>query len=158
MRIGRPSLRDYARAAEALVILVNVRVVRASRGSAGWRRILGEAVPVVPDLDVDRAPTDLEAHIAIAVARAAHRLPWSPNCLDRALAAQAMLRLRGTCATAVIGLNPDQRDGGSHWPAHAWLIGSTGTITGAGIDSGYRPVTAFRPRSARPRVRSRVPQ
>ncbi len=53
-----------------------------------------------------------------AVGRAVRRVPWQANCLDQALAAQVMLRLRRRPGTAIIGLR--RTDG---WDAHAWLVG-----------------------------------
>jgi hypothetical protein len=35
------------------------------------------------------------------------------------------------------------------WDAHAWLVGSTGTILGAQAGADFTPVSAFRPPHAR---------
>lgn len=141
------SLPDLARAGEAAILLTGSRVIRAVSQAVRWQALVGDPCVVDSDIDLNRLPSGLENDIRLAIARTGHRLPWATNCLDRALAAQLMLRRRGTCGTVVIGLRGSNRTTGERWPAHAWLVGETGTITGEGVDAGHRPVSAFRPRS-----------
>lgn len=108
-----------------------------------WQRLLGETVPVTSIRVSDNQATGIEAGVGRAVQRAGRRLPWHSTCLDQAIAAQLMLRWRGRPGVAVIGLRPGTS--GASWPAHAWLIGSTGTVVGLDPDAEYTPVSGFRP-------------
>lgn len=68
-------------------------------------------------------------------------MPFSPSCLDRALAARWMLVRRGDRPTLTIGLQRDDLEG----EAHAWLTGEHGgTVTGASGLAACAPVTDFR--------------
>jgi hypothetical protein len=77
-----------------------------------------------------------------AVVRASRRLPVSTTCLDRAIAARALLRLKGSRPTLVIGLAPGVS--GEPWGAHAWLVGDTGVVVGGAEAAEFTPVTHFR--------------
>jgi hypothetical protein len=85
------------------------------------------------------APTGIELMVAKSINSGAFRLPYRPNCLERAAAAQIMLRRRGRAGTVVIGLAP-----GQGWGAHAWLVGDTGVVVGEDEARAYFPASVFR--------------
>ncbi len=118
-----------------------------------WSRVLGET-SAIADLDFD--PTDLntrrfpqsmgERRVALAIRSAGRRLPYGPRCLDEATAAQLMLRRRHHPGVVVIGLAA-RGEPGQKRRAHAWLIGSTGTVTGGPAAQGFVAASCFVPRS-----------
>ena len=79
--------------------------------------------------------------MANAVGAAAVRLPVHTTCLDRATAAQMMLRLRRSPGVVVIGLAPSEG-----WGAHAWLVGQGGCVVGGSEASRFTSATIFAPR------------
>lgn len=86
-------------------------------------------------------PTGVDQDVSVAIAAASRRLPFTPNCLDKALAARWLLVRRGERPILVIGLN---REDLAATP-HAWLVGgSGGTVTGAGPVRDFVAVTEFR--------------
>lgn len=78
----------------------------------------------------------VEAHIASA----AHHLPWSENCLEKALAAQAMLRSRGIASQFVYGVGHDPA---GRLRAHAWVRGPHGVVVGGEAAGDFAPVARF---------------
>lgn len=78
---------------------------------------------------------DLVARVAVAIPRAATRLPWRADCWIQALAAQAWLARAGIGSDLYIGTR--QNRGG--FEAHAWLRSGDRVVTG-GDGAGYVPV------------------
>ncbi|MCW2791287.1 MAG: hypothetical protein JWO76_385 [Nocardioides sp.] len=116
-----------------------------------WAWVLGRSC-AVPDawrgrrttLLRSRAASRAEGNVAVAVRRAAARLPWEPTCLAEAFAGQVMLRRRHEPGAVVIGLRrpaePDQP-----WDAHAWLVGRLGALTGGPAARGFTATAVFTP-------------
>ena len=131
---------DVAALAEALALLTVASATRRALPTRRWHPLLGEPVHAPTDGPDGATPTGTEAGVQRAVHRAALRVPWHANCLDQAIAAQLMLRLRRQPGTAIIGLRR-----GVAWDAHAWVVGRTGTVVGGPASAGFTAVSAFRP-------------
>ena len=134
-------MRSVVAGAEAALMLVVAKVLLRTLELPRWSTLLGQ--PTNTDgLDVNGSPAQgSEGVIALGIARAAHRLPGTYTCLERASAGQFMWRLRGNAGAVVIGLKSNGNGEG-----HAWLVGKTGVLTGR-IDQGeddLTPVSAFR--------------
>ena len=145
-----------ARAAEAALVLAVAGAVRRSLPVLRWQRALGATVPVAPTCVPSHRAAGVEAAVGQSIDRAARRLPWHSTCLDQMLAAQLMLRRRRRPGLAVIGLRSGDT-AGARWPAHAWLVGDTGTVVGLVADAQYTPVSGFRPPGT-PRSRRERPE
>ena len=131
------TLRRRLRVAEALVLLLIGRVVRARVPMRRWSRALG---PTLPPTITARpgAPEGAEAAVAIAVASAVRRV--GGNCLEQAFAASLMLRLRGRRGVVVIGLDRTDRTAAPH----AWLVGPSGrVVVGGELMDQYVAVNQF---------------
>jgi hypothetical protein len=102
----------------------------------GWR---GQRVAALPA----RAATRTERAVAVAVRGAARRLPWKPTCLAEATAAQVLLRQAGEPGVVVIGLRPPAPGEGGPWPAHAWLLGRAGALTGGAEARSFTATTVY---------------
>ena len=113
--------------------------MRTSLPMKRWAPVLGSPASVDSLPDVAGRPTGLELTVAQSINSGAFRLPFRPNCLERAAAAQMMLRRRGHAGSVVIGLSP-----GQGWGAHAWLVGDTGIVVGADEASTFQPASIFR--------------
>ncbi len=77
-----------------------------------------------------------------AVRVAAGRLPGTFTCLAQAMAASALLRLRGIESTMILGVATDGTapDG---LAAHAWLRCATEVITGSEGHDRYVPIASY---------------
>jgi Transglutaminase-like superfamily len=78
--------------------------------------------------------------VAAHIASAAHHLPWPENCLEKALAAQTMLRARGIPSQLVYGVGHDAQ---GRLTAHAWLRGPFGVVVGGEAAGDFTPVARF---------------
>jgi hypothetical protein len=163
---GRPTkrrIRAAGRAIEAAALMCAAAVAQRWIPMPRWSGVLGEAGTVPPEW-AGRSPTGVatsagtltELRVAIAVDRACRMLPFNPTCLAQATAGQVMLRRRGEPGAVVIGLRPmaspteysrPNSRGTSDWKAHAWLMGSSGALTGGPAAAGFTASTAFRPSS-----------
>lgn len=140
-----------ARVAEAMILLTAATTVRTLVPMPRWSRALGETSRLT-DLNFD--PTDIrtrqyprsvgEHHVALAIRSASKRLPYDPRCLDQATAGQLMLRGRRHPGVIVIGLSTENGPG-KRRNAHAWLVGSTGAITGGAAARDYVAASCFIP-------------
>lgn len=90
-------------------------------------RVLARTIRPGAASEADPSVLPLE-HLTVsrAIAAAAHRLPWTPTCLDCAIAGRLMLALRGVTAEVVIGATVDEGE----FKAHAWLRTADGTVYG----------------------------
>lgn len=148
-------IRGRARTLEALVLVSAATVAQEWVPMTRWSLLLGrhgsvpaewrgEAVVRLPS----RTATLTESRVARSVRRASQLLPWEPTCLAEATAAQIMLRERGEAGVVVIGLRcPEPADdaAGSHWEAHAWLLGRGGAVIGGPAALGFTATTVFVP-------------
>lgn len=126
--------RDGALAAEALAWLALARLAVVALPFRALARGLGAR----------RAETPAEApyppaarRVAWAVAAAARRAPWRSQCLEQALAAKAMLRVRGVQSTLYLGVAR------APTAAHAWVRVGEVNVTGGQDVSRYAVVASF---------------
>ncbi|HYP45900.1 MAG TPA: lasso peptide biosynthesis B2 protein [Propionibacteriaceae bacterium] len=126
---------------EAAAALGVASLLRRALPMRRWSRMLG-TVGAAPAVLPGRPPaTRRDRRVAVDLRRAERRLPWTLNCLDRAVAGQLLLRRRGGAGTVVIGL--DRLD-----PAgvpHAWLVTSDSVIVGGEVAGRFVAATAFSP-------------
>jgi hypothetical protein len=119
-----------------------------------WSGLLGKPAPVPehwadqPSASQQPAPgSPQEYRVARSIARASRLLPWTPSCLDQALAAQVLLRRAGTPGLVVIGVRRTDEAA----ETHAWVMGHAGPLTGGPTGGGFTPTSAFAaPASADP--------
>lgn len=98
--------------------------------------------PVGPNDEVASNSTDHEMvrRMSAAIRTTARHLPWNPTCLARALAAKAMLDIRGKRSRLRLGV---ARDRGSALEAHAWLEADGIVLTGGAEAERYHVVASF---------------
>lgn len=135
--------RSRARTGEAALLLILAAGLRRTVPMTRWSPLLGSNAAVGPQAQRLNPPTGLERTVAAHIQSAANRLPFNPNCLERATAGQLMLRRRRLDGVVVIGLARGEQ--GSKWDAHAWLVGRTGAITGAREARDFHPASMFVP-------------
>lgn len=139
LRVGATAsgvLAHRGRVVEAAFLLVLARLLRRFVPMRRWSRVLGPNGPATDAIDV--GPLEgAEARVALAVAGVARRL--DANCLEQAVAASLMLRVRRRHGAVVIGL--DTADPGG--VPHAWLVGPSGLVVTGGERGGFRPVNQF---------------
>lgn len=142
--------KHRARLVEAAVLLTAAGAAQKWVAMPSWSKVLGDHGDVPPawrgqriERLPQRADSRLERVVAIAVHRAAARLPWKPTCLAEATAGQMMLRRRGRSGVVVIGLCPDMATDDGRWGAHAWLLGRAGCLTGGPAARGFTATTVF---------------
>lgn len=138
-------VNKFRGAAEAAALLLIARSLRAGVPLRTWSGLLGQSGSAA-GIDVRAGDAGgREGEIALALARAAHRLPGTYTCFDRAVAGQLMLRLRALPGAVVIGLRTASVPNAAQWDSHAWLVGSTGVIAGGGQleSAGWVPASAF---------------
>ena len=134
------------RTAQAAGVLLGATAVRRLLPPRRLTLVLGQPGPARQGVDVPLRVVGRERDVAVAVGRAAHRLPVATTCLDRAIAARLLLRAGGARPAVVIGLAPDEEPAASTsgWGAHAWLVGDTGVVVGGAEAAAFTPVTVFR--------------
>ncbi len=154
-------LQAAARVGEAMAFLVAAAGAQRWVPMPRWSTLLGK-VGSPPDKwkgpsaegVPERAGSPTERRVALAVGRASSALPFTPTCLAQATAGQLMLRLRGEPGTVVVGLIPPTPTRGMinpgvdvqpAWGAHAWLMGSVGSLAGGPAAAGFTATTVFRP-------------
>lgn len=142
--------RHRARVAVALAVTTIGVVLQRWVPMSRWGFLLGSVHPV-PEVyrgaEVARRVTPAspaERDVARAVARAVARSPWSVSCLAQAVAAQVMLRRVGEPGAVLIGLRrPAPGEPATPWPAHAWLRGREGPLTGGAAADGFVAATMY---------------
>jgi hypothetical protein len=133
-RLRRLASRDGALAVEAAAFLALARLAvialpfRLLAPRLGLRR--GET------------PASVTLHPAArrvgwAVGAVARRTPWRSECLEQAMAAKAMLRIRGIESTLYLGVTREP------FAAHAWLRVGDLHVTGGRDVSRYAVVASF---------------
>jgi len=88
----------------------------------------------------DGREADLGQRVAWAVRVASRYTPWATRCLAEAIAAKAMLRLRGVPTTLYLGLAKDEA---GNLSAHAWLRCGRRYLTGEKTMDGFTVVAKF---------------
>lgn len=79
-------------------------------------------------------------NVGWAITHAAERLPGETACFPRGMAAQAMCRKRGICATLYYGAATLPAKG---LTAHVWVLDGTQGIVGHQIAENYRIIARF---------------
>lgn len=94
------------------------------------------------DADDDPERVALVRRISWAIGAVAKRVPWRTKCLEQALAAKAMLRMRRVPNTMYLGVarNGEQR---SSLDFHAWLRAGTFHVTGGQHVDGFAILSKF---------------
>lgn len=138
MAIETARFRHRARVLEALVLVLVARLLRRGVPMRWWAPLLGANGPAT--VSVEPGPlSGVERDVAGAVWRASVRT--GANCLEQAIAASLMLRVRRTPGAVVIGL--DVADPSA--VPHAWLVGGSGHVVCGGDLGRHRPVNQFTP-------------
>lgn len=121
----------------------------------GWLAAARLAVLLVPFRHLSRrlgahmseSSTDLEpARIATlkrvrwAIGAVGRRVPWRCQCLEQALAAKMLLRVRGCSNTLYLGV---ARNGGAQVDAHAWLRSGAFLVVGGEGHERFAVVSTF---------------
>lgn len=118
------------------MLVLLARVLRLRVPMRRWAALLGRTGPATVAPTVGRL-TGAEARVARAVRSASVRC--GANCLEQAVAASLMMRLRRRPGVVVIGLDLSRPDR----VPHAWFVGRAGLVlTGGGLD-GFRPASQF---------------
>jgi hypothetical protein len=82
----------------------------------------------------------LARRVRAAVTIAARNVPWNAVCLPQAIAAKAMLALRGSGSALHLGA---AFDGDGRIVAHAWLTAGGEVVIGAGGVAGVSALARF---------------
>ena len=82
---------------------------------------------------------ELVKRVAIAIPRAASRVPWRSDCLVQALAAERWLAGKGVHTVLCIGARKDEQ---FRFHAHAWLKAGDTIVTGGDIGA-YAPLVGI---------------
>jgi hypothetical protein len=131
-----------ARTLEAIVRIALARAMIAVLPFGWWKHRLGEqaALPRESGADPAASPPLHIAHVRHALDRACHHLPGETRCLHRAMAMQAMLRVRNETSLLVLGIGPQNTPGPREF--HARLICKGFVVTGEDSELGH-PILAF---------------
>lgn len=117
--------RNYARIVEAACCVTiahtAIRVLPFRHLTRAFER------PVAHPVLTESARRDAIADVRRAITAAASRLPGSPSCFARAVAAQAMLRRRGVRTTLFYGARTAN---GRDLRAHVWLYAGDDAVVG----------------------------
>jgi hypothetical protein len=135
-------IRRVSGALEATAALLTARVLVATVPFPRLAQMLGVANDAYHSHPTARQPVDPRAMgVALSLARAVPRLPWTCNCLTQAVAGRLMLGRRHIPSSLVFGV---RREGGA-LHAHAWLECAGGYVCGGPADE-YLPLATFRTR------------
>jgi hypothetical protein len=126
--------RHRLRVAEAMLLLVVARFLVARVRFGLWRAMLGRTAQRREGAEASAGELALGEACALAVRRAARRLPGS-LCLPQAMALQWMLRRRGVASTVLLGAAGNGKRAGKLGDLHAWLeLGGIALLDdGAGV-------------------------
>ena len=139
-RLAAVSWRDRALLLEAGTLLAVARLVALLVPFRFTSRLLGRRMAETPREELPAS--DRLRRMTWAIGAVAARAPWRSQCLEQALAAKAMLRLRGIPSTLYLGVA--RADGGAQpFDAHAWLRSGTVHVTGGRDVTRYAVVASF---------------
>jgi hypothetical protein len=140
----RLSWRDWWTMAEATLLLALARIaVLLVRFSVLARRLGVHMRESTHDDDPAQRPA--LRRIRWALGAVSRRAPWRCKCLERALAAKVMLRLRGIRSTLYLGV---AREPGEEVQAHAWVRCGSFYVTGGEERAKFTVVSMFADESA----------
>lgn len=119
--------------AESLFLLATARLVVRLVPFRVYARMMGR------DADSPTAPAPDAAHrVGRAIASVSGHVPWRCRCLEQALAAKAMLRLRGISNTLYLAVARE-----TALEAHAWVRSGDVCVTGQAEFDRYTVVARF---------------
>lgn len=137
-------LRHRLRVVEALALVLLARVLRRHVPMRRWAPLLGPSRPATTPPVLGRL-SGAEHRVAVALRSATART--GANCLEQAVAASLMMRVRRRPGVVVIGLDARRPTA----VPHAWFVGRSGlVVTGEDVMDGFRPASQFGPLSSRP--------
>lgn len=140
-RLAAVSWTERATLAEALIFLGLARVAVILLPFRVIARRLGDHMKE-SDAVGDPAATEVGRRIGWAIGAVARYAPWRTKCLEQALAAKAMLRLRGIPNTMYLGVAPGQHED-APFGAHAWLRTGTLHVTGGSHVERFTVLSTF---------------
>lgn len=133
--------RERAVLVEAGVLLAGARLAVVALPFKTLAPRLGtrtEPATAMPDVD----PARLRA-VTWAIGTVSARTPWRSMCLEQAIAAKAMLRLRRIPNTLHLGVARMETDASRPFIAHAWVRCGEVNVTGGNRVDQYALVTSF---------------
>lgn len=135
--------------AEAAILLALVRMAELVLPFRVIARHLGDHMAESDTRD-DPYRLAVGRRIGWAVRAISNHVPWRAKCLEQALAAKAMLRIRHISNTMYLGVAPG---GDPHSPldAHAWLRTGNLHVTGGSHVDHYTVMSTFADRGDRSR-------
>ena len=130
---------DRALALEAVAWLA---LARAALLGLRFGRIARHLGRPMQETGIDGDPRDaaIGGRVGWAIGAAARRVPWRTECLEQALAAEAMLRRRRVPCTMYVGV---ARNPGAGVDAHAWLRTGRLHVTGGADVTRYAVLATF---------------
>ena len=90
--------------------------------------------------ETESCDQELLLKVRWAITTAARNVPWNAVCLPQAIAAKAMLAMRGCGSSFHMGADFDGR---SKLTAHAWLVAGGTVVVGAAGSPGITPLMRF---------------
>ena len=140
-RFARLGLRRIALLIEAVTALAIARLIVATRSPARVARGFGR--PLAPDSDAPGAhrggDADRAAEIGWAIRCAAANVPFRALCVEKALAARALLDRRAIAATVHYGIASPAGDS-EGLRAHVWTNAAGEGITGYPLRPAFREI------------------
>jgi len=100
-------------------------------------------IPMFEEFRTHHPNQKLLGLVASSIRRASRYTPWQSNCLAQALAAQAMLQVRGLSSTLYLGLATPGNTPSGQIEAHAWLRCGDTLLTGARESVRFTVVATF---------------
>lgn len=141
----RLSWRDWWTVAEATLWLALARLaILLVRFSVLARRLGVHMRESTQDDDLAQRPA--LRRIRWAIGAVSRRAPWRCKCLEQALTAKVMLRLRGIRSTLYLGV---AHDPGEPMQAHAWLRCGSYYVTGGEERAKFTVVSTFAEEAAK---------
>lgn len=135
------SWKDRALLAEAGLLLALARIAVLILPFRVMAPRLGEPMAESDSAD-DPDRVELGRRIGWAIRVVSSRVPWRTKCLEQALAAKAMLRMRRVPNTMYLGVARGG-DGGSALGGHAWVRTGTLHVTGGAHVGHYTVLSTF---------------
>jgi hypothetical protein len=140
-RLLDSSWRDRALLAEAGICLAIARIAVLL---LPFRLIAARLGAHMAETDVTNEPVDVERgrRIGWAIGAVSRYAPWRTKCLEQALAAKAMLRVRRIPNTMYLGVAHGEHEQ-SPLGAHAWVRTGTLHVTGGARVEQYAVLSTF---------------
>jgi hypothetical protein len=125
---------------EAQALLAVARLVVLLVPFRFYSSYLGMHMAESPVGENNAAPRTTLRRVAWAIGAISRRAPWRCRCLEQALAAKVMLRVRGVPNTLYLGV---ARSADKQLEAHAWVRSGPFYVTGGNGRDRYAVVSTF---------------